>query len=99
MVPFMVSCPSFYITLNPPSTNKFLPYPIYTVGMDLNACVQVFYRSIEANGKKNDVDIINLFCFTFRDATFKWGEIFIKAHLVCIFEELEVTFCKCYQKL
>jgi hypothetical protein len=46
VVPFMVSFPTFYITLNPPWSRKFLPYLVYMVGMDLNAHVQVFHKSI-----------------------------------------------------
>ncbi len=49
--------------------------------------------------EKNDVDIINLFCFTLRDAISKWGFFFMRTPLVCRFEELEVTFCKRYQKV
>jgi hypothetical protein len=64
--------------------------------MDPNVHVHVFCKAIQANGKKNDVDIINLFCFTLHDAIFKWGDNFMKAHLVCRFEKLEVVFCKCY---
>jgi hypothetical protein len=64
--------------------------------MDLNAHVHVFCKAIQANGENNDVDIINLFCFTLHDAIFQWGENFMKAHLVCRFKKLEVVFCKCY---
>jgi hypothetical protein len=64
--------------------------------MDPNAYVLVFCRAIQANGENNDVDIINLFCFTLRDAISKWGFFLMKAHLVCKFEELKVVFCKCY---
>jgi hypothetical protein len=46
-----------------------------------------------------DVEIINLFCFTLYNAIFKWGEKFMQVHPICKFEELEVTFCKCYQKV
>jgi hypothetical protein len=44
--------------------------------MDPNAHVLVFCKAIQANGEKNDVDIINLFCFTLRNAIYKWGIIF-----------------------
>jgi hypothetical protein len=39
-------------------------------------------------------DIVNLFYFTLKDVILKWGEIFMLFHPSCIFEELEVTFCK-----
>jgi hypothetical protein len=59
----------------------------------------MFCKAIQANGEKNDVDIINLFCFTLRDAISELGENFMKAHLVCKFEELEAAFCKPNQKV
>jgi hypothetical protein len=49
--------------------------------------------------KKNDLDIVNLFCFRFRDVIFEWGENFMKAHPVYTFEKLEATFCKHYRKV
>lgn len=36
--------------------------------MDPNVHVQVFRKAIQANGEKNDVGIVNMFCFTLRDA-------------------------------
>jgi hypothetical protein len=41
--------------------------------------------------EKHDVDIVNLFCFTLRDAISKFA--------VCRFEELEATFYECYKKI
>jgi hypothetical protein len=49
--------------------------------------------------EKNDADIVNLFCFTLRNAICEWGEKFMKTHHVCRFEKLEATFCKRYQKV
>jgi hypothetical protein len=93
--------PSWYpiqppITPNPPPSKKSLPYPIYIMGMDLDAHVLVFHKAIHANGKKNDADIVNLFCFTLHDAICEWGEKLMRAHLIYKFDELEVTFYKCY---
>jgi len=51
-----------------PSSRKSLPYPIYYVGTNLDAHVQVFKKAIQANGEKQDVNIMNLFCFTLMDA-------------------------------
>ncbi len=59
----------------------------------------MFRKAIQVNGKNNDVDVVNLFCFTLHDAIFEWGENFMRLHLVCKFEELEATFHKCYQKV
>jgi hypothetical protein len=69
------------------------------VGIDPNAHVRVFQKAIQTNGERNDPNIINLFCFTFRDAILEWGENFMQSHLGCTFAKLEVTFCKRYQKV
>ncbi len=58
-----------------------------------------FARPFRPMEKKNDADIINIFCFTFCNVVSKWGENFMKAHPVCRFEELETTFCKHYRKI
>jgi hypothetical protein len=55
--------------------------------MDLDAHVRVFCKAIQANGEKNDDDIINLFCFTFRDAMYQREKNFMRVHLVYKFEE------------
>jgi hypothetical protein len=39
------------------------------------------------------------FVLHFANVIFEWGENFTRAHLVCRFEKLKATFCKCYQKL
>jgi hypothetical protein len=54
-----------------------LGIPIYTVEIDIDAHVWVFRKVILANGEKNDVDIINLFCFMLRYVILEWGEIFV----------------------
>jgi hypothetical protein len=79
-------------TLSAHITRKSLPYLIYTVGTDPNAHVRVFWKAIQANGEKNDADIVNLFCFTLRDAILEWGENFMQSHLKCSFAKLEATF-------
>jgi hypothetical protein len=55
-------------TFNAHITRESLPYLIYTIGTDLDTHVHVFQKAIQMNGEKNDVDIINLFCFTLKDA-------------------------------
>ncbi len=67
--------------------------------MHPNVHVCVFCKAIQANGKKNDADIVNLFCFTLHNAISEWGENFVKAHPICKFEKLEAMFGKCYQKV
>jgi hypothetical protein len=48
----------------------------------------------------SDADIIDLFCFTLRDAISEWGKNFMRADLVCRFKELvQATFCKHYLKV
>jgi hypothetical protein len=69
------------------------------MGTNLDVHVHVFCKTIQANGEKNDVDIINIFCFTLCDAISKWGENFMRAHLICRFEKLETKFCKHYRKV
>jgi hypothetical protein len=56
-------------------------------------------ESYQANGETNDSNIINFFYFTSRDNISKWGEIFMQSHLKYTFQELEVVFGKCYQKV
>ncbi len=67
--------------------------------MDPDVHVRIFCKATQANEEKNDVDIVDLFCFTFCDAISEWGENFMKAHPICRFEKLEATICKCYQKI
>jgi len=62
--------PSWYsvqppITSNPPPSRKSLPYPIYITKTNPDVHVQMFCKAIQANGEKNDVDIVNLFVLHF----------------------------------
>jgi hypothetical protein len=50
--------------------------------------------AIKANGEIVEVDIINLFSFTFRDSIYEWGENYVPDHPSYIFEKLEQTLCK-----
>ncbi len=56
----------------------------------------MFWKAIQANGEKQDIDIVNMFCLTLRNTILKWGENLMQFHQGYIFLELEVTFCKCY---
>jgi hypothetical protein len=58
----------------------------------LDAHIKVFKKAIKDNGKIVEVDIINLFDFTFKDSIFEWGENFIQDHPNCTFEKLEQAF-------
>ncbi len=43
----------------------------YVKDIDLDAHIKVFNKAIKANGEIVEVDIINMFSFTFRDNIFK----------------------------
>jgi hypothetical protein len=49
-------------------------------------------KAIKVNGETMEVNIINMFGFTFKDNIFEWGEKFVQDHPNCTFEELEQTF-------
>jgi len=51
------------MTPNAPTPRKLLPYPIYTTNTDLNTCVKVFRKAIQANGEKHNLNIIKFFWF------------------------------------
>jgi hypothetical protein len=82
-----------------PLTKKVLLYPSYVIGFDLDVHFWVFRKVINASGKWNNVDIINLFYLTLWDDIFGWGENVLKSHPNCVFDELEVIFCKHYWKI
>jgi hypothetical protein len=67
--------------------------------MDPYVHVCVFHKAIKANGERNDVDIINLFCFTRHDVISEWGENFMEAHPICKFKKVEAAFYKHYQNV
>jgi hypothetical protein len=71
-----------------------LQYPTYVKDIELDAHIRVFKKAIKTNGEIVEVDIINLFGFTFRDNISKWGENYGQNHPNCTFEELEQAFCK-----
>jgi hypothetical protein len=58
-----------------------------------------FCKAIKTNGEKNDVNIVNLICFTLHNAILEWGENFMRAHPICRFKEIEVMFYKHYCKI
>jgi hypothetical protein len=78
------------------SLRKLLSYPIYSIRIDIDAHVWVFWKAIQVNGEKQNVDIVNLVCFTLRYVISKWGENFMQSHPNCILLELETTSCKLY---
>ncbi len=78
-------------------TRKHLPYLIYFKDTNLDVHIQVFKKTIKANGEIIYEDIINFFRFTLSDNIFKWGENFLHDHPNCTFVELKQTFCKHYR--
>jgi hypothetical protein len=76
-----------------------LLYPRYVIGFDLDVHIWVFRKAINASGKWNNVDIINLLYLTLCDDIFEWGENVMQSHPNCVFDELEVIFCKHYWKV
>jgi hypothetical protein len=56
----------------------------------------MFQKVIQANGEKQNTDVMNLFIFTLRDAILEWGENFMQSHPSCNFSKFEATFCKPY---
>jgi hypothetical protein len=53
-----------------------------------NVHVKVFKTAIKANGEIEDVEIVNMFSFTFRDIMFNWCNNYMGDYLECIFVEL-----------
>jgi len=51
-----------------------LQYPTYVKDTDLGTHIKVFKKVSKANGEIVEVDIINLFGFTFKDNISEWGE-------------------------
>jgi hypothetical protein len=41
----------------------------------------MFKKAIKANDEIGEVDIINLFGFTFKDNIFEWGENYVQYHI------------------
>ncbi len=69
-----------------------LLYPRYIIGFDLDVHIWVFRKAVNASGKWNNVDIINLFYLTLCDDIFEWGENVMQSNPNCVFVELEVFF-------
>ncbi len=78
---------------------KKLQYPTYVKNTDLDAHIKVFKKAIKVNGEMVEVNIINLFGFTFRGNISKWGENYVQDHPNCTFEKLEQSFYKWFRTL
>jgi len=91
------SYPNWYVGLVVPTPHmilKSLPYFIYKEGTNPDVHVWIFRKAICINKEKDDVGIINLFCFTLCDTISKWGKNFLQFNPICTFVGLENVFCK-----
>jgi hypothetical protein len=50
---------------------KKLQYPTNVKNTNPDAHIKIFKKAIKTNGETTEVDIINMFSFTFRDNIFK----------------------------
>jgi hypothetical protein len=50
---------------------KKLQYPTYVKDSNPDVHIKVFKKAIKTNGETMEVDIINMFSFTFKDSIFK----------------------------
>jgi len=58
----------------------------------------VFWKVIQVNDEKNDANIVNMFCFTLKDAILEWGENFMQSPEM-FFCRVKSSFCKQYQTM
>jgi hypothetical protein len=72
-----------------------LNYLEYVKDVDPNAHVRVFKVAI----RTNDVEIVNLFNFTFKNNVSNWCNNYIEDYLDSTFVELQLTFYKRYIKV
>lgn len=97
LAPTLVPHSNFENNINFDSTSidkKVLPYPIYVFGFELNAHIQVLRKAITIDGEHNNMDIVNLLCFSFHDDIYKWEKYFMQNHSNCAFDKLEGFFAK-----
>ncbi len=85
-------------SITPPLSIKVLLYPIYVLGFGPDVHIWVFKKAINASGKWNNVDIINLFYLTLCDDIFEWGGNVMQNHPNCVFDKLEVNFANTIER-
>jgi hypothetical protein len=76
-----------------------LQYPTYVKDTYLDVHIRVFKNAIKANGETMEVDIINLFGFTFRDNISEWGENYVQDHPNCTFEEFGTNILQVFRTI
>jgi hypothetical protein len=78
LVPTLEPHFNFKSNINFDSTSidkKVVPYPIYDLGFELNAHIQMLKKAITIDGEHNNMDIVNLLCFSFHDDIYKQAKI------------------------
>jgi hypothetical protein len=78
-------------------TRQHLPYSIYVKDTNPDVHIQVFKKTIKANGEIINEDIIKLFRFTLKDNISTWGKKIPQNHPNCTFVESKQTFRKHYK--
>jgi hypothetical protein len=76
-----------------------LNYPKYVKDFDLDVHVKVFKVAIKANNETYDVEIVNMFSFTFRDIMFDWCNNYMGDYPDCTFVELQLVFYKRFKMM
>ncbi len=72
------------MTLSIPIFRKSLPYPIYIVSTNPKVHVRVFWKAIQANGEKHNLNIVNILCFTLWDNNLECGKNFMQLDPRCV---------------
>ncbi len=63
---------------------KLLPYPIYIVNNNLKVHVRVFWKVVQANGEKHNLNIVNILCFTLWDNNLEYDKNFMQLDPRCV---------------
>ncbi len=74
----------------PPSRpyHRPLDYPKYVKDFDLDVHVRIFKATIRTNSETDDVKIVNMFNFTFKDIVSNWCNNYLGDYPYCTFIEL-----------
>jgi UDP-N-acetyl-D-mannosaminuronate dehydrogenase len=62
-----------YESKQPNCPYKKLQYPTYENDIDPNAHIKVLKKAIKDNGETMEVDVINMFGFTFKNNIYEWN--------------------------
>ncbi len=70
---------NMYESKQPNCPYKKLQYPTNVKDLDPNAHIKVLKKAIKDNGETMEVDIINMFGFTFKNSLFEWNDFFSRS--------------------